>query len=423
MAKRILEGIRVLDFTVVWSGPYAARMLAEMGADVIFIEHPKLRGILGVYRVGTCGKMASALGMEGVDPDAVGDAPWRGVRDSYTSAFHLNKKFASLDTTKPEGRKLLEELVKQSDVVIENLTPDVVHKIGIGYDQLKDINPRIIKCAMRGFGEGPWNGYSAFGTTMEFVSGITSMNGYGRSDGDQPMRTGVYMVDPLGAMQAVGAIMGALLYRQRTDKGTRVEVSQYEAAVNFVNDAIIEYNMNHTIRKPCGNDDWYLPFQGCYPCQGEDQWVLISVRNKKDWGALCGLIGRDEWLANSFDEIKTNRQEVDVAISSWTKVQTKQEAARQLQSMNIPAGPVNTTPETIYYPPIRYRELYKWVIHPYGGIAPVASMPAKFSKTPFPNDYEPTHAVGGDNDYVYRTLLGLSPTDIKELEEKQIIKA
>jgi crotonobetainyl-CoA:carnitine CoA-transferase CaiB-like acyl-CoA transferase len=112
-----------------------------------------------------------------------------------------------------------------------------------------------------------------------------------------------------------------------------------------------------------------------------------------------------------------------MAISSWTKAQTKQEVARRLQSMNIPAGPVNTTPETIYYPPIRYRELYKWVIHPYGGIAPVASMPSKFSRTPFPNDYEPTHAVGSDNDYVYRTLLGLSPTAIKELEEKQIIKA
>jgi formyl-CoA transferase len=150
---------------------------------------------------------------------------------------------------------------------------------------------------------------------------------------------------------------------------------------------------------------------------------VISVRDSKDWASLCGIIGKGEWATYDLDQIKTRRQEVDVAVGSWTKELTKQEAARILQSMNIPAGPVNTTPETIFYPPIRYRELYRWVTHPYGGIAPVPSMPAKFSKTPFPIDYEPTHAVGGDNDYVYRKLLGLSDLAIKELEEKQIIRA
>ena len=426
MTKQILEGIRVLDFTVVWSGPYAARMLAEMGAEVIHLEHPELLGHVGMVPVGTPGKMAKALGMSDVEPERIGtNAPWQGVRDAFTSAFSVHKRFITLDTTNPEGREILHKLVKISDVCIENLTPDVVQKLGISYERLSQVNPHLISCAMRCFGEGPWNDYAAFGNTMEYLGGITSMTGYGYEDGDQPMRAGVFTVDPIGAMQAVAAIISGLMYCKRTGKGIYIESSQYEAAASLVNEAVMDYTMNKRVRTPIDNNDKDIPFQGCYPAKGNDQWVVLSIRNQAEWANLCSLIGKEDWLSderfNQPSRLEANRQEVDAAITAWTTQRTKEDAVRFLQTLNIPAAPVNNIAEVIFDPQLRHRGLYKWIEYPFGAIAPVPHMPVKFTKTPFPEVYKPAKAVGADNYYVYGQLLGFSEWRIKRLEDKKII--
>lgn len=430
MAGRILEGIRVLDFTVVWAGPYAARMLAEMGAEVIRVEHPRLRGVTGNELLGSPAKMARALGMESpeVDPNipaAASEATWQGVRDSWTAAFSANKRFIALDTTKPEGLEVLHNLIKIIDVCIENLTPDVVRKIGIDYEHLREFNPRLICCMLRGFGRGPWEDYGAYGNTMEYLSGITSLTGYGYQEGDQPMRAGIFTADPVGAMHAVAATISALRYRKRTGKGMKIEVRQYEGVTSFVSEAVMDYVMNKRVRTPIGNNDRHIAFQGCYPAQGDDQWLVISINNKPDWAKLCGIIGKREWLDDEQfhdpSRLEANRKEVDAAITSWTTKRSKEEASRFLQNLNIPAAPVNNTVETIYYPLLRHRGLYKWIEHPYGAIAPTPRMPANFTKTPLLEAFEPARAVGADNHYVYHDLLGLSESRIKALEDKKII--
>ena len=212
--KKILEGIRVLDFGVVYSGPYAARILAEMGAEVIRVEHPQLRGVMATYRTGGGAELAKALGTEAenISRDTVGDAPWLGIRDSYSAAYLGNKVFVALDTTKPQGKEVLKQLLEISDVVMHNLTPDVVERVGITYDYIRAANPRIINCTMPAFGsEGPWANYKAYGNTMEYLSGMTSLTGYGGKDGDRPIPLGVYTVDPVSGMMAAGAIISAQL--------------------------------------------------------------------------------------------------------------------------------------------------------------------------------------------------------------------
>jgi len=424
MTKRILEEIRVLDFSVVWAGPYAARMLAEMGAEVIHVEHPRLFGHVGVVRVGSSAKAAKALGMTDVDPNSVGEAPWRGVRDTYTSVFSANKRFIALDTTSPEGGKILNELLKISDVLIENLTPDVAKKLGIYHEQVRQANPRLICCAIRGFGDGLWANHLAYGSTLEYLSGLTSLTGY--EEGDRPMAAGVFMVDPIGAMQGVAAIISGLMYRKRTGEGISIESSQYEAATSFVNEAIMDYTMNKRVRIPTGNNDKDIAFQGCYPAKGSDQWIVLSIRNQVDWSKLCGIIRKKDWLNdkqyNEPSRLEAKREEVDTAISAWTIGHSKEDIARFLQNSNIPAAPVNNTAEAIFYPPLRHRRLYKWVEHSYGAIAPIPSMPVNFTRTPSPEVYHPAGAVGADNHYVYGELLGLTESRIKELEDKKIIK-
>lgn len=429
MGKRILEGIRVLDFTIVWAGPYAARMLAEMGAEVICIEHPRLAGWAGGGSVGIPAKIAKALGMEqeGIDPNLLGEAPWYGIRGGFFNSCSVNKRFIALDQINLEGREVLNGLVKISDVVIENLTPDVAHKLGISYEQLRQVNPQIIKCAMPGFGDGPWANYGAYGNSLEYLSGISSLTGYGYEDGDQPMPAGVFTVDPVGAMQAVAAIICALMYRKRTGKGMGIEVSQYEGAASLVNRDLLDYTMNKRVCSPIGNNDRDIAFQGCYRAKGEDdQWVVLSIRNQTEWATLCHIIGKEEWLKDErFSQptrLEANREEVNAAITDWTTKRTKHEAARFLQNINIPAAPVNNIAETIFDPQLRHRGLYKWIEFPYGAVAPTPHMPVKFTKTPFPEDYQPPKAVGADNYYVYHDLVGLSESGVKELEDKKIIK-
>jgi len=426
MSKKILAGVRVLDFTVLWSGPYTSRMLAEMGAEVIHIEHPRLLGTQDP--TSSPGKIAKALGMNVIDldPNVRGEAPWYGVRGTIFSAFNANKRFIALDITNPTGREILNELVKISDIAIENLTPDVAQKLGISYEQLSRANPRIISCAMRGFGKGPWANHVAFGNTMEYLSGITSVTGYDCQEGYRPMRMGVYTVDPVGAMQATAAIIAALMYRKRTGKGTSIETSQYEAAVSFVNRELMDYTMNKRICVPIGNNDRDIAFQGCYRAKGDDQWVVVSIRNQPEWVKLCHIIGKEDWLSderlNQPSRLEANREEVDAAITAWSIKRSKEDASRFLQNMNIPAAPVNNIAETIFDPQLRHRGLYKWIEYPYGAIAPTPSMPVKFTETPLPEVYQPIKAVGADNHYVFGDLLGLPKNRIKQLEDKKIIK-
>jgi crotonobetainyl-CoA:carnitine CoA-transferase CaiB-like acyl-CoA transferase len=261
---------------------------------------------------------------------------------------------------------------------------------------------------------------------MEYLSGITSVTGYGHESGDRPMRVGVYTVDPIGAMQATGAIIAALMYRRRTGKGMNIEVSQYEGAASFVNEAIMDYTMNKRIRIPAGNDDRDIPFQGCYPAKGDDEWIVFSIRNKKEWLWLLRIIGKEQWLVNDqYSDPKkavTKRDEIDAVITSWTRQYSKLEIARLLQNVHIPAAPVNHTNEALFDPQLRHRNLFKWVKHPYGAMLAAQRMPAIFTKTPLPDTYEAARAVGEDNHYVYHELLKMSDEEINKLEQLKIIK-
>lgn len=433
MANQILKGVRVIEWTVVWAGPLVANILAEMGAEVIHVDHPKFLGVMGTYPPQSVVHMAQALGLDNQDikPDIAAqfqEAPYQGIHNMEFSALTANRKFIALDTTKSEGYSLLREIIKVCDVSLNNLTENVSRKLGITYADLKSMNPNIINCSMPAFGRGPWSEYVAYGSTLECATGIVSLNGYGGEDRDQPIQStgGGFVVNPIAAMQATGAIIAALIHRAKTGRGTNIEVSQFEAGTHLLNTEMNNYVINKKISLPDGNNDHNVLFQGCYPAKGEDQWMVISIRNQAEWINFCHLIGKTDWLNSNvlgcIQQANKHRRKVDLAITQWTKNQTKSESTRKLQNMKIAAAPVNNNVEVLFDPQVKHRGLYHWVVYPYGATAPSLTMPVRFSKTTFPDPYRPAQAIGADNQYIYGDILGLKATEIKKLEDAKIIK-
>lgn len=433
MSTQILQGIRVIEWTVVWAGPLVANMLAEMGAEVIHVDHPKFLGVMGTYPPRSVVHMARALGMNNKDikPDIAArlqEAPYQGIHDMEFSALAANRKFIALNTTKHEGRSLLRKIIKVCDISLNNLTENVAQKLGISYEDLRSMNPKIINCSMPAFGHGPWSKYVAYGSTLECATGIVSLNGYGGKDKDQPIQStgGGFVVNPIAAMQATGAIISALIHRTKTDKGTNIEVSQFEAGAHLLNTELNNYIINNKFPIPDGNNDHKVIFQGCYPAKGEDQWIVISIRNQVEWINFCHLIGKVDWLNNNdlkyIQRAAKHRKEVDSAIMEWARSHNKVEATRKLQNMKIAAAPVNNNVDVLFDPQVKHRGLYHWIEYPYGATAPSLTMPVRFSKSNFPDPYRSAQAIGSDNQYFYGEILGLPAEEIQKLADTKIIK-
>lgn len=394
MSVDALYGVRVLDFTWVLAGPYATRILADFGAEVIKVQSQK-----------------TAYGAE-------------SNANGYFNTWNRNKLGITLDLSQPEGREMVLKLVGISDVVIENFAPRVMSNLNLSYDDLKQVRPDLIMLSMSGMGQtGPWRDLSAFGPTIQALSGLTHLTSFAQ---DTPIGLGSSYADHVAGLLAALAILVALDYRDRTGKGQYIDTSEYEAMCTLLGPAIMDYTVNHNLVTPQGNRPDYAlaaPY-GCYRCQGDDRWCVIAVFNEAEWHALCGILGNPPWTKEDrFSTLAQRREhadELDELLGQWTVKHTPEEIMERLQEAGIAAGVVKDARDVAQDPQLVARNFFIEVLHPVLGKTTFDSTPIRLSGTPA-RFQRPAPLLGQDNRYVYQELLGLSEPELSRYIEDGII--
>ena len=400
-----LEGVRILDFSRIWAGPHATKLLADMGAEVIKVESTKAwdphRMIVG----------------SGNLPDGErGDDPWN--RSGWFNTLHMSKYGVTAEMRHPDGKAVIEELVSISDVVVENFRAGLMERRGLGYEHLRKIRPDIIVVSMPAFGNtGPWKDFIQYGIGQEQLGGIASMNGY--LGEPSPVKSGVNFGDPISGAHAAGAVLSALFYRRRTGKGLFIDVSQLESSIMTIGEHLLGYQMNGGNPENRGNRHPVYAPHGAYPCEGEDSWVTIAITSDNEWQRLCQIMDNPELADNpkfaDFISRHRNHDELDGVLSGWTQDKDASEVTNMLQAKGIAATPVLTGEGIFNDPHYQERGLLELVDHPSCGMYFMPGISWKMSKTPGEVRWHAPR-LGEHNDFVFGDLLGMSDETISKLD-------
>lgn len=404
-----LEGIRVLDLSQVWSGPYCTRVLADLGAEVIKVEattRPDPERLRQTGVVGVGGDQSGAAAE--VRPYNLG---------GRFNEYGRNKLGITLNLRHAECLELARGLVRVSDIVVENFSVGVMGRLGLSYPELKRLRHDIILLSMPGWGgTGPEAGYVAYGPTQEAMSGLSSITGY---PGGPPMLTGIFYGDPIGGTMGAVAALTALWSRRQTGKGMHIDLSQREATMMLLPEILLTHQFTGRILAPEGNRHPGMAPHGCYPCRGTDSWIAIAVADDGQWRSFCQVMSHPE-VANEarFATILQrlqHRDELDALIATWTLGHEPRELMQQLQDAGIAAQAVLNTVELLEDPHYRARGFFQSVPHPEAGTHPHLSQPWRLAETPLPVR-RPAPCLGEHNALVLEELLGVSPETLQRLE-------
>jgi crotonobetainyl-CoA:carnitine CoA-transferase CaiB-like acyl-CoA transferase len=425
-----LEGIRVVDLTMVWAGPFATKLLADMGAEVIKIESPRHMDPLRMAVIEIF--LQSAVDWN--------DKPYN--RSAYFNEYSRNKKSLVLALDTPRGKELLLDLVAKSDVIIENFRPDAMAKLGLTHDVLTAANPRLVSVSMPAYGsEGPDSGVPGYGPCIEEMTGLTNLNGY--ADGP-PLKTGISWGDPMAGVLAAAAVSLGLLERD-THGGQHIEVAQRDGLVGVVGDALLNWQLEHQAPERLGNRHAFFAPQGCYAClpfpddearpldvyhsagQGEraaDRWVTLTVATDDEWLALCRVIGRDDLARDEALQSAAGRRErhdeIDAAIEAWTHVRSDIEAADALQAGGIAASAVTSMTTLASDPHLRERHFLEEVQHPQVGSTLVCGSTWRQAGPWEPSIRAAAPLFGQHNHEVLHDILLLTDQEIAQLRDEGV---
>ena len=402
---RPLEGVRVLDLTRVWAGPLAARVIADLGADVICIEGPTGRGPAKV-------PPNTPTYFEGGQLSE----PWN--QQPLFHKLHRNRRSVGIDLKKPEGRALFLELVAQSDVVIENFSARAMGGLDLGYERLREANPGIIYVGMPAFGaDGPYRDYVGYGPAVEPMTGLPAVMGYGP---DEVRVTGTATPDAIAGLAAASAVLTALERRERTGEGACIDVSQHEAGIALLGEYFIEYQRSGETPAYVGNGHARFAPHGIYRCAGDDDWIALAARDEAEWCALCDVAGAS-WASDprfATNEARlAHRAELDAAIEGWTRDLGKFEVMERLMTAGVPAGAVLNCPEYLGDPHLAHRGYYARLEHPATGVQQYDGSPFVFNGERGYDEWLPSPLLGEHNESVLRELLSKSSAEIADLQE------
>jgi len=415
-----LEGVKIIDHGVVYTGTAATTMLADMGAEVIRVES------IGRFPSMTRGFQARPTpGLEaypGYVDNQLGDRPWD--RWFQLHGMNRNKLGITLELNRPEGAEVYKRLVRRSDAIIENFSQGTMERLGLGYDVLKEVKTDIIMVSASGLGtEGPYKGYSTFGSNLDAVSGMMALRGYPGTDFTMRDPNPVWS-DNVAAGTVTFAALTALHYRRNTGKGQFIDLAQAETFLPHMGEAVLDYTMNGRIGEAIGNRDPANAPQGCYRCRGEDRWVALSVTSDREWRAFCGVLGNPTWTKDStFADARgrwVNQDEMDRYIEKWTLARDRYDVMHLLQDAGVAAGPVLGAADEFAEPHLNERGFFEEVTHREAGTHRYPGMFFRYSKTPASIRIPPP-CLGEHNDYVFGEILGMSREEIARLEEMKVI--
>jgi crotonobetainyl-CoA:carnitine CoA-transferase CaiB-like acyl-CoA transferase len=349
-----------------------------------------------------------------------------GIKQNQTynrqpSWFHLNrsKHSVTLDLKRERDKAILKDLVKISDVFIENSRTGVMERFGFGYQDLTKIKPDIIMVSMAAFGNtGPYATYPAYGAALEALSGIQNLTAYEKDGKPQRIRE----VDVINGVGAACAVMTGLMDRQRTGQGQHVDFSQMELPTHaLIGEHLLEYAMNGTHAPALGNRHRQFAPQGCYPCKGDDKWVTLTIRTEQEWQRFCDALGHPEWkqdsrFASSSNRIK-NHDELDRLIEKWTTRYTHYEAMHILQSHDIPSGAVLDVAEISDDPHLKERGYFAGEVR--GSDKPFMGMPFKLAGGTGRVRWRGPD-LGQQNEYVLCEILKRSKDEVQPVRDDEI---
>lgn len=406
-----LAGVRVLDLTLVWAGPYATMLLGDLGAEVIRVDNPKFfptatRGAVVRPRPG---KAAEAGPIWGAFPDDdPGERPWNRVGGFVGHA--RSKLGVTLDLRSELGRETFLRLVERSDVLVENNSAKVLGNLGIGWEVLHARNPRLIVVRMPSIGlEGPYAHYVGFGAHVEALTGFTSLRGY--TDLDLSANGTTYHMDPASGTAAAFATLLALRRRERTGIGECIEFAQAENLVHHLGDHVVEASLSGVARERLGNRHPSFAPQGVYRCAGSNRWVAITVDHDEAWRGLCRAMGADgaawatdERLATAAGR-RAHHDELDAGLARWTAGLDRFEVARRCQAAGVATGPVLEEGDVIADPHLAARGFFRR-----NGSVDVGEwdLPGHLWRWDGPPlQWGPIQRMGADNHYVLREVVGI----------------
>jgi len=390
-----MEGFKILDLSRTLAGPYATMLLADMGAEVIKVEQP----IIG-------------------DESRKFIPPKWNEESCYYLAANRNKKGITLDLKSEEGRKIVKSLVKDVDVVVENFRTGTMEKLGLGYDALKEINPRLIFCAISGFGRtGPEKNRAGYDVLMQGFGGLMSITG----EEDKPVKAGMSIADLSTGMFAALAISSALHGVRQTGKGQYLDVSLLDSQVALLNHMATGFFAEGTYPSRMGTAHASLvPYRAFHAA---DREVIIAVANDGLWKKLCIGLEWDDLLMNkkytfNYDRVKY-RNELEQTLAQRISQMDSREIIERLEQVGVPCGPIQTIDEVLTHPQVIAREAMMEVEHPNIPNLKVPAFPVKFSDTPTSVRYHPP--LMGEHTNEVLQELGYSEEEIERLKNNAII--
>ena len=423
-----LEGVRVVELSIAWAGPLAARFCADLGADVIRVEHPGARGN-GLRPDGSpmrapegwrWGELPPPAYRAGIFPDAdPGERPWN--RNGPFNKMQRNKRSLALDLQTEAGREVLRRLLAEADVLLDNYRPRALDRLGYDFETVAAINPRIVRISMSGYGStGPYRDRGSWGPILEAHSGLAATTGYA---GGGPVKQGAAFPDGIGGLTGTFAVLDALRERDRTGGPVYVNLSQLESYVSIGGEFVVAASTGGEPPARRGNRSPAFAPQGVYPCRGDDNWVAITVQSDDAWKALAALIDSPAFAdpALQFEAERRRRHDaIDSEVAAWTSSREAHEAAAVLQRAGVAAGPALSNLEMVADPHLRARTMIVPIDHPDAGRREFPGFPIHLSETPVER-FGGAPTLGQDNEAILRDLLGYSGDEYTALLSAGVI--
>ena len=394
----VFSGIRIASFCWAVVGPLTMKYFADYGATVIRVETSRR----------PCTMRISAPYKD--------DKPGLD-RSGYFNHFSANIFSLALNMEHPQALEVAKRLVAEADIVMENFTPGVMERWGLGYGELKKVKPDIIMLRQSGFGSwGPYAQQPAFGMILAAMAGLPNFIGW---PDRWPLPVGVSAyADCISPRFASAALIAALDYRNKTGKGQLLDLSQFETALYFIMPALLEYAVNGREPQRIGNSCPYAVPHGVYPCKGDDRWCTIAVFSDEQWANLCKVMGKTEYIDDPRFSTLLNRKkdedEINRLISEWTINLTPEEVMAQLQSAGVAASVVKNAADIYDDPQLRQRNLFWPLNHPDMGLFTHLGQDFELSKTPAQANM-PSPRLGEHTEYVCTKILGMTDKEFVEL--------
>ncbi|WP_316413944.1 CaiB/BaiF CoA transferase family protein [Mesoterricola silvestris] len=397
--RRMLEGVKVLDLTNVLSGPFATLHLALLGADVIKVENPK------------DGDLARKLGIV--------PAFNKALMGTSFLAQNANKKSVTLNTKSPEGKEIFRKLVKDADVLVENFRPGVMDRLGLGYASLKEINPKLIYCAISGFGQtGPDALKPAYDQIIQGLSGEMAVNGDERLN---PLRTGFPVCDTVGGLNAAFALMAALYHRERTGEGQFIDISLLDSIMPLM--GWVAANLLIAGQEPVlmGNDNFTAAPSGTF--RTRDGFINIAANKQEQWESVCNVLGVPELKTDprfqERDTRKKNRKELTPLLEARLAGEDTDVWVEKLNANDVPSGAILSLKEALRQPQVRHRGVLQKTEVPGVGEIEVFGLTALFEGCSG-DVATPPPTLGQHNAEIYERA-GLDEAARAELKSKGVI--